>query len=125
MTHVVIRNAAKVSIGGAAGNKVASLLRRGDIVPEGVSEEQLADLVKRGFIEEVETGESESDEDSDSGSAPASGEEPYKGVTIPELNAEIEKRNADRAEADKIVPAAPGNRAEIVAALVADDAKQS
>ncbi|MGX5772693.1 hypothetical protein ACWKWN_18275 [Microbacterium trichothecenolyticum] len=61
MGHVVTRNAVKVSIGAAAGNKVASLLRRGDIVPEGVAEEQLADLVERGFLEEVETGEAESD----------------------------------------------------------------
>lgn len=53
MGYVVIRPAVKVSIGAAGGNKVAQLLRRGDVVPEGVAVEQLADLVERGFLEVV------------------------------------------------------------------------
>ena len=47
--------------------------------------------------------------------------EPYKGVTVTDLKTEIESRNADRAEDAKIAVAEPGNRPEIVAALVADD----
>ena len=49
--------------------------------------------------------------------------EPYAGVTVVDLKAEIDKRNKDRAEDAKIAPAEPGNRPELVAALVADDAK--
>jgi superfamily I DNA and/or RNA helicase len=52
-------------------------------------------------------------------------EEPYEGVKVADLKSEIEKRNEDREDADKISPAEPGNRPELVAALVADDKKQS
>ncbi|MEV8023666.1 hypothetical protein [Microbacterium sp. NPDC080220] len=52
-------------------------------------------------------------------------DEPYKGVTVPELKTEIETRNADREDDAKITVPEPGNRPELVAALVADDAKQS
>ncbi|MFI8593735.1 hypothetical protein ACIGCK_04805 [Microbacterium sp. NPDC078428] len=50
-------------------------------------------------------------------------EEPYKGVSVADLKAEIAKRNEGRADDAKIVPAEPGNRPEVVAALVADDEK--
>jgi len=43
----------KVSIGSPSGNRVAALLRRGDVLPDGVSEDQLKRLVDRGFIEEI------------------------------------------------------------------------
>lgn len=49
--------------------------------------------------------------------------EPYEGVTVSDLKAAIEARNAERVDADKIEVEAPGNRPELVAALVADDAK--
>lgn len=51
--------------------------------------------------------------------------EPYEGVTVPDLKALIETRNEGREDADKISPAEPGNRPEIVAALVADDDKNT
>ncbi|GAA1436322.1 hypothetical protein GCM10009616_35810 [Microlunatus lacustris] len=47
--------------------------------------------------------------------------EPYKGVTIPQLKAEIEKRNESRSEGE-LIPS-DGNRPDLVAALVADDSK--
>lgn len=50
--------------------------------------------------------------------------EPYEGVNVKDLKALLVTRNEGREDADKIRPAEPGNRAEIVAALVADDAKQ-
>lgn len=43
----------KVSIGSPSGNRVAVILRRGDIVPDGVAEEQLERLTERGLIEVV------------------------------------------------------------------------
>ncbi|WP_248240566.1 hypothetical protein [Microbacterium kunmingense] len=51
-------------------------------------------------------------------------DEPYEGVKVADLKAAIEKRNESREDADKISVAEPGNRPELVAALVADDAKQ-
>jgi len=47
--------------------------------------------------------------------------EPYEGVTVPELKADLDRRNATRDEGHLIVVDAPGNRPELVAALVADD----
>ncbi len=49
------------------------------------------------------------------------GEEPYKGVKVEDLKADIAKRNEGREDSAKISDA--GNRAELVAALVADDNK--
>lgn len=69
-----------------------------------------------------ETTDDAGDGESEGGSSEAP--EPYKGVTVPDLKSEIEKRNEGREDADKISPAEPGNRPELVAALVADDAKQ-
>ncbi|MBO3663729.1 hypothetical protein [Microbacterium stercoris] len=55
--HIVSAAAAKVSIGAAGGNRIGVMLRRGDIVPQGVAEEQLERLVGRGLIEAVEVEE--------------------------------------------------------------------
>lgn len=49
--------------------------------------------------------------------------EPYEGVNVKDLKALIGTRNEGREDGDKISPEAPGNRAELVAALVADDDK--
>lgn len=43
----------KVSVGSASGNRVARIIRAGDVVPAGVNEEALAALVKRGLIVKV------------------------------------------------------------------------
>lgn len=50
--------------------------------------------------------------------------EPYEGVNVKDLKDLIATRNEGREDADKISPADPGNRPELVAALVADDEKQ-
>jgi hypothetical protein len=49
------------------------------------------------------------------------GSKPPKGPTIAELQAEIDKRNEGREDDNKIVPEAPGNKPELIAALEADD----
>lgn len=61
------------------------------------------------------------DESNDNGGTP----EPYEGVNVKDLKALIVTRNEGREDADKISPEAPGNRAELVAALVADDGKNT
>ena len=54
MTHIVNARYAKVSIGSPSGNRVARILRRGAVVPEGVDTAQLEHLVSRGIISPVE-----------------------------------------------------------------------
>jgi hypothetical protein len=54
MAHVVTAAFVKVSIGSPDGNRVARILARGAIVPEGVPVEALTSLVARGFITEVD-----------------------------------------------------------------------
>lgn len=49
--------------------------------------------------------------------------ESYEGVNVKDLKDLIATRNEGREDADKISPAEPGNRPELVAALVADDEK--
>jgi hypothetical protein len=57
-------------------------------------------------------------------SAPADAEEGvYKGVKVADLKADLAKRNEGREGDAVITPAEPGNRPEIVAALLADDEK--
>jgi hypothetical protein len=55
--YIVTAAAVKVSIGGAGGNRIAQFLRRGDVVPEGVVEEQLERLEERGLIAELPDAE--------------------------------------------------------------------
>ncbi|MDF2917716.1 MAG: hypothetical protein K0S70_1933 [Microbacterium sp.] len=57
--HIATATVVKVSIGGPGSNSVAVFVRRGELVPQGVSEEQLERLVKQGFIEEYELPEVE------------------------------------------------------------------
>ncbi len=89
-------------------------LYRGAVLDPALYAEKSVEHVKGlGLVTETElVVETQADES----------DEPYKGVTIPDLKAEIETRNKDREDDKKIVPAEPGNRPEIVAALVADDA---
>lgn len=52
-TYVAKANVVKVSIGPADGNRVARIIRAGGAIPEGVDEETLKALAKRGLIERV------------------------------------------------------------------------
>jgi hypothetical protein len=57
MTHMVTGTVVKVSVGTATGNRIARILRHGDIVPEGVDDELLARLADRGLISELPSDE--------------------------------------------------------------------
>lgn len=49
---------------------------------------------------------------------------PFEKQTVPDLQAEINRRNSERADVDdQIVVEPPANKPELVAALEADDAK--
>lgn len=92
-------------------------LYRGAIIdPELYAEKSVEHVKGLGLVTEIEVVVE---------AQPEVTEEPYKGVNVAELKAEIETRNKDREDDKKIVPAEPGHRPEIVAALVADDANQS
>lgn len=104
----------KVAVGSPNGNRVARILFAGDIVPDGVPDEQIERLLERGLIKAVES--EEASEGVDEGA--------YEGVNVTELKKLIAERNKGRESDAKITPAEPGNRPEIVAALLADDAKQ-
>lgn len=91
-------------------------LYRGAIVdPELYTKDSIKHVKGLGLVGEIEIADSE----------PNDVDEPYKGISVTDLKTEIEKRNKDREDDKKIVPAEPGNRPEIVAALVADDANES
>lgn len=51
--YVAKANVVKVSIGALDGNRVARIIRRGGVIPEGVNEASLKDLAKRGLIAPV------------------------------------------------------------------------
>ena len=48
----------KVSTGLAGGNRIAHLLEKGSILPEGVDEKQIASLVKRKLVVKLSAAES-------------------------------------------------------------------
>lgn len=113
---------AKYAVTGAAavltlrGHQGDVYLYTGAVVPENV---YLAESVKNaldaGLLTEV------AEEAAPPATETAETPVPYKGVKVDELKAEIEKRNADRADADKL--STDGLRDDLVAALVADDNK--
>jgi hypothetical protein len=57
------------------------------------------------------------------GTDPGAGAEGYEAMKVADLKAEIERRNADRDEADRVP--VDGKKADLVAALQADDATKS
>lgn len=117
MTNYIAKAAAvKVNVGPKSGNTVAVILRSGDIVPEGVDVELLDSLESRGLIEALDEAAPE-----EAANEPTS----LDDFTVAELDAEIEKRNEGREDADKVLPEAPGNKPEKVAALKADDEKKA
>lgn len=127
--HIATAAFVKVSIGSPSGNRVAQLIQRDGLIPQGVDEAQLERLTARGLIAEVEVEvEVAEPADTDNGDGDGDGSQAldegvYKGVSVKDLKAEIENRNTDRADDAKVVPAEPGNRPQIVAALLADDNK--
>ncbi|QAY16062.1 hypothetical protein SEA_ELESAR_10 [Arthrobacter phage Elesar] len=52
-TYKATAAAVKVSVGPADGNRVARIIRRDGIIPDGVETEQLKRLEKLGLIEKV------------------------------------------------------------------------
>lgn len=116
--HIATAAVVKISIGSPGGNRVAQFIQRGGIIPSNLDEEQVERLVARGLIAKVEVEESEE------GTEPEPIDEGvYKGVKVPDLKADLAKRNEGREGDAVITPAEPGNRPEIVAALLADDEK--
>lgn len=103
MAAVVIAPAVQVIVGGRA-----HFLEKGAVLPESVDEATL----KRFRAEELIADEAVA-EDVDEGV--------YKDVSVKDLKAELAERNKNREDDKKIVPAEPGNRPQIVAALVTDD----
>lgn len=99
----------------------------GDMNTAGISTEELeAELARRR--EAQDSVDPKSLFGSESGAAPDEDEDddepleaPYDQYTKAQLYAEVERRNADREDEEKIVVEAPGNKAEYVAALDEDD----
>jgi hypothetical protein len=101
-------------------NKSERYLYKGAVFSDaGLDAENVKHLTKVKLIEKV----AKSEDSSDDGKT-GDDEGAYKGVNVADLKAEIEKRNEGRADDAKVAAAEPGNRPQIVAALLADDAKK-
>lgn len=112
-THYRVTGAAVVLKLASKGERY--LYRNAVVAASSFDEDSIKRAVSNKLIEPVEIAV-EKPEEPDEGV--------YKGVSVKDLKAEIDKRNADREDTAKVVPAEPGNRPEIVAALIADDNKQ-
>lgn len=100
-------------------NKSERYLYRGAVFSDaGVDAENIKHLTKVKLIEKVAKSEDSGDEGKKDDA-----EGPYKGVKVADLKVELDKRNEGRGGDAVITPAEPGNRPEIVAALLADDVK--
>lgn len=106
MAAVVTAPAVQVVVGGRA-----HFLEEGAVLPEGVDEATLKRFRAEGLI-------------ADEAKAEQVDEGIYKDVSVKDLKADLATRNEGREGDAKITPAEPGNRPEIVAALLADDAAQ-
>lgn len=107
MAAVVTAPAVQVTVGGRV-----LFLEKGAVLPDGVDEDTLARFRDEELIADIAAPEIEIDEGI------------YKDVSVKDLKADLAKRNEGREVDAKILPADPGNRPQIVAALIADDAKQ-
>lgn len=91
-------------------------LYRGAIVdPSAYEADSIEHVEALGLLGEIEVVDETASDESN---------EPYKGVTVPNLEAEIAKRNEGRDDDKKIAPKGT-KRDDLVSALVADDAAQS
>ena len=95
---------------------VATVLKAGEPVPEWAQDHVHPDDLD-GATDEAPTEPEDGPEED-----PA---KPYGQWSKAELAAEVEKRNEGRDEDDLIEVEAPGNKAELVAALQGDDAAQA
>ncbi|MCW2165071.1 hypothetical protein B0I12_002226 [Microbacterium hydrothermale] len=111
MAVIVTAPAVQVIVGGRA-----HFLEEGAVLPDGVDEQTLKRFRAEGLIADEAKVEKPKSGSLDEGV--------YKDVSVKDLKADIAARNEGREDADKVTPAEPGNRPEIVAALLADDAKQ-
>lgn len=94
-THIVKSKVVKVSIGGARGNRVARVLFEGDVVPEGVADEQLSRLIDRGLIAVVVE---ESEQTTDDGYPEG---DPVEKWTAPQLKKYAVDKGIELGEAKK------------------------
>lgn len=92
----------KVSVGSASGNRVARIIRAGDVVPAGVNEEALAALVKRGLIVKVAHQQS--------AAAKAKADADAKAKTDAEAKAKLEAEATAKAKADADAKAAAAKK---------------
>jgi hypothetical protein len=114
--HRVTATMIVAKVPGAQGGE--SYFRKDRILPESVTDKEIKRLTALGLI----TSEDAVGEPAPAApAAPEADEGVYKGVPVKDLKAEIERRNAGRTDDAKVSPAEPGNRPEIVAALLADD----
>lgn len=106
--HIAKARVVKVAVGSDRGHRVARILFAGDIVPDGVADEQLARLLERGLIEKVaeESTEVELPEGA-----------PTERWTAPQLKKYAETHSVDLGGAK--------NKPEVLAIVVEHAAKQS
>lgn len=80
--YIAKRRVVKVSIGPATGNRIARFVNEGEIIPEGVDQDSLDNLLERGLIEAVESEEENAGGESGNGYPDG---DPAEEWTIPEL----------------------------------------
>ena len=90
MVHIVSRAVVKVSVGSPAGTRVARILRRGDVVPEGVEASALSSLEERGLIERLPDPEE------------VAAAERAEAEQAEAQRVEAERKAAEQAEADRL-----------------------
>jgi hypothetical protein len=108
-SQVLVVSAPLVAVKVKAGD--IRQLYRGDVVGDDVSAESIEHLKSLGYLEGTD-GAEESDEPKG-----------YADQKVDELKAEIESRNVDREDDAKL--STDGKKADLVAALEADDKAQA
>lgn len=111
--HIATAAVVKVSIGSPSGNSVASFVRRGDLLPDGVDEAQLKRLTERGFIAKFDAPEPEPEPETFSAAdiaAAVKAAEDAKDAELAQAKTDLATARAEfeaqQAEAKKSTPAA-------------------
>ena len=106
--HIATAAVVKVSIGSPSGNRVAAFVQRGDVIPEGVAEDQLNRLIDRGLITSVTVEEPDAGETTVPDGDPS---EEWSGKQLDKFAAELGiDLGGSRTKSDKVAALAAATK---------------
>lgn len=116
---------AKVAIGPATGNRIARILKQGDIIPEGVDQAKLEALEKLGMITALQDPAEEAQALADADAKAAAAEETKRKANESRAKTAAEKKAAEKKAADEAANTDPEAEAKAAQAAEVEAQRQA